>query len=56
MEIGSKKYIKRLFHYLKVGEVMLTFVEDNTDLPNSYFPHSSLLKQTINKLKDRIKN
>lgn len=31
------KNIKRLFHYLKVDEAMLTVVEDTIDLPYSYF-------------------
>lgn len=45
MEFGSKENVKRLFHYLKIDEAMLTVVEDNIDLPNWYFPHSSLSKK-----------
>lgn len=44
-ELGSKKNTKRLFYYLKVDETMLTVVEDDTDIPNSCFSHSSLLKK-----------
>lgn len=45
MEFGSKKDTEILFHYLKVDEAMLA-VEDNTDLPNSYFLHSCLFKNS----------